>query len=147
MLRYSLDTNKIEIPFADLFSDSDTATVKFISFGEETSVIPVFLDNVSLAPVYTKDLLSIVQPVIPPIQDILDTFIQEAETSSLVPYAQETIVNGITITNQSQIYKLRNNGYVLIDGYSIQNVYDAFYFDSTAGWIITHDTITSLVNN
>jgi hypothetical protein len=138
MLMYSTETNKVEIPFSSLFANGNIATVKFVSFGEETSVMPVFVDNNPLTPLYLKTLTDITQYTEP------TNLVLSADSSSLEDYP--IVTQAITVTQNSFFYKEKRSGNIFIDGCELKHIYDTFYFNEADGTIITSDTITALVN-
>jgi hypothetical protein len=166
LMRENIETNRLEIPFSDLFAPGiDSCIVEFSTYGTQESVLPIYLYRPTLAPLYVKKindiLFSWVNPTIDTLLPMKTSSVSDyplydagglgfgqggfggfIDGVSIVPSS----IGGIVLDNISDvsIYKVSTLGNVLVDGAKLINVFDTFYYDSLSGMAITSDTITHL---
>lgn len=167
LISSDIETNRLVIPFSDLFATNFTeCIVEFSTYGEQESVLPIFLYKPELIPLYVKNLSTILlswgdpaTAYLKPIESSTDTEYPfynigglgfgeyDGEgfggTGSLVVPSS---FGGVVLENISDIsiYKLSNSGNIMIDGAKVINVFDTFYFDDDTNTVITSDTITQM---
>ena len=147
LLKTNIESNEIKIPFSTLFQSNTFAYIEFVTYGEETSVTPIYIDKSVLQPLYIKNLLNIQDFKEEP--EILDGEIEVKFSlptlkSSVYDYNQTYNYPVIYVDEETKIIKLSGSTNILINGNKIVNVYDAFYLDQGSENIVTHDTITHI---
>lgn len=147
LLKTNIESNEIKIPFSILFESNTSAYIEFITYGDDVSITPIYIDRSVLQPLYTKDLLEIQDFQEEP--SLLDGEIEikfslPTLKSSVFEYKQTYNYPVMYIDETTKIIKLSNSTNILINGNKIVNVYDAFYLDMGSENIITHDTITHI---
>lgn len=143
----NVDTNNIEIPFSTLFKNETYAYIEFITYGDNISITPIYIDNSHLDPIYTKNLSEIKRFTTTPsiIEDEITVKFTEPTLKSYSLEYEETAVSGsITTTSDSKIVKLSSCANIILDSNKIVNLFDAFYLDLETEYIVTQDTITHI---
>jgi hypothetical protein len=138
LYKENIETNRINIPFKDLFGDGrDTATVRFIVSGEKDSDYMIELDRTKLKPFYIKDISSLVgfAPNVP------SGWTYPSDTNSFGQYTQCRLkLHG----DRHYLFKLSSIGNVLFNGIKLHNIFDTFFYNDVYRMIVTSDTITAL---
>ena len=172
VIRYNIDTNRVNIPFSILFEDGrDLAEVKFYTYGDMQSEYTVVLDRTKLMFLYKKDLNNILLKfkTDPPgnksdwAYPSVTSTVEEYHSPSSLGYGdakyggvtEETVprksgyggildINNIEHGTSYMLYKLSTTGNVTINDQKIINIFDTVYFDTDANLAITSQTISHI---
>ncbi len=168
LLRYDIQTNRITIPFADIYTDElSSALVEIETYGAERSYIAFTLDRTILQPLYNKDLDNYLKGFKKTPDDI-DNWSLPIVSSTNVPYKGGDLIGwgegkygGLTETlpekpvgfggamdinylDHYEMYRLSSTANVAVNGQKIVNIFNSFYADEASKYIISSDTITHI---
>ncbi len=160
LLREEIQTNRFDIPFAEIFKDGETALLEFKSYGQAESISPVWLDRTKLKSLYCKTVIGTepfksepaqVNFVTPSISSTIQSYrahgayaYGEGKYGGLTDTDRVFGYGGYFNKNTKKLFKLSNIGNILVDGIKIVNVFDTFFYDEDSKLIITSDTITHI---
>jgi hypothetical protein len=143
LIRENLSTNKITIPYTDLWRNNDThCYLTFNVYGDKDATFVIHISRPIIYPLYSKELSTI-----PQFADSNDTDIYLPDDSSTLVEYQDYLSNNsetITIDNSSRIFRLSKYGNLLINGYIVEHIFNTFYYNENENVVITHDSITKI---
>lgn len=139
LFREKLIDNRMDIPFFELFKDSDSCMIEFRSYGFEDSSFFVYVIKPQITPLYIKDLTSIAS-----YNNAYDPSYSLPDDTSTMNGYPASVSSGLALSSNSHIYKLSKYGNIIIDGKLITDVFKTFYYASDDSSIITQDTITAI---
>lgn len=139
LIRDNIETNRFVLSFDELFNGTDNALVEFRTYGIEECICPIYVTNMKLVPLYTKDLTNI--PV----------FAAESNAGKPSPFQsctikyKEYLSGDLAIdANNCTLMKISSCANILLNGNKIINVFDTFTFNEADMTIVTSDTITNI---
>jgi hypothetical protein len=139
LYRSNIETNRIVIPYRDIFIDTDEAIIEFKTYGLDYCNCPIYVCNPTLEHLYIKDLTTI--PVFGQPENASSfstSYITSRNTNYLQTLTGDIGINDFTLT------KLSTKANILLNGYEIINIFDTFNYDEFTNTIITSDTITNI---
>ena len=153
LISSSIESNRFEISFDDLFLNDTESIVEFTTSGNEICIQQILCQYHKLDPCIIKDLKWLLSTfVVDKLSPLDDTILYpiENEENKLIMSKIERYRYSLPVkldySEKFYIYKVSTSGKININGYPIVNIYNTFFIDQQTNTLVTSDTITNIFN-